>query len=107
MTPIGRKIGQGQQDEGPLVHARMRDFRAACGRQDLVVIGDKVQIDNPRAPALPSHAPKSRLDPMQGAQQGTWRQVGRHGGHAIDEPGLARTRQYCSAAGISDQTNVK
>lgn len=47
--PFRRDLGQRNQDEGALLHSRVRDFEIGK-MEDLIVIGKKIQINDPRTP---------------------------------------------------------
>src|SRR3546814_2611928 len=45
MPPVGRQLGQGLQDEGPLGQPGMRQHQPACTIDDTVVVGQQIQVE--------------------------------------------------------------
>ena len=87
MTPFGSDFRQRQQNEGALIHPRMRQERRALAG-NTAPVSQKVEIDQARRIDDAAHPPEFRLDAVQKRQQRLGREVGFDRGDGIDEPRL-------------------
>ena len=75
MTPSGRDLGEGNQDEGPLVHPRVGDDKARCVNNFLPV-PQQIDVDRPRSAGDHSSPAEFDLDPGEPVMQPGGSEVG-------------------------------
>jgi hypothetical protein len=86
---LRRDLRKGLQDEGALVHGRMRHHQPGF-IQDGIAIKQQIEIDGARAVAFIANPAQAAFDIQQHAQQLRGWQVGLHLGHPVEVLPLPR-----------------
>lgn len=89
MAPLGDEVGEGHQDEGPLVQAGVGHPQALL-LQDQVAVKEEVQVYGPGAKALLPLPAQGLLYAEHLLQEGPWGKPRLHLGHQVQVAGLGR-----------------
>ncbi len=65
LTPGWRNLGQRQEDEGPINHARVRHIHTSGIGAAFAAVIEQVEIEHPRLPADVAHPAKFRFNRVQ------------------------------------------
>ena len=84
MNDIRRDLGQGREDEAPLMQPWMRDFQPLL-LDDFFSIEEQVEVDHPGPPPLLSHAAHYLLNIQEERKKVVWADFGFERKNGVDE----------------------